>query len=65
MNLRAGTPHVSCPIHKKTFALESGDCLSDPGAYHVLTFRAKAVDGRIFVELQDHARFYAAASAGQ
>ena len=51
IDLRAGTPHVACPIHKKTFALESGDCLSDPGAYHVLTFRAKAIDDRVFVEL--------------
>eukprot|EP01051_Picozoa_sp_SAG22_P003108 SAG22_NODE_147_length_17533_cov_46.384536_7_plen_89_part_00 len=33
------------------FALKTGECLSDPGAYHILTFRAKSVGGKVLVEL--------------
>ena len=48
---KAGTPSVACPVHKKTFALDSGKSISDPDTYHVLTFRVKAEEGHVFVEL--------------
>eukprot|EP01050_Picozoa_sp_SAG11_P056558 SAG11_NODE_35157_length_268_cov_0.609467_1_plen_59_part_10 len=36
---------------KKTYALRTGECLSDPGAFHILTFRARAAGGKVYVEL--------------
>ena len=48
---KSGVPMVADPILKKIFALETGECLSDPGAFQLLTFRAKAECGKVFVEL--------------
>ena len=45
-----GTPSVACPIHKKTFALDSGAGISDP-EFNILSFRTKAEGGHVFVEL--------------
>jgi NAD(P)H-dependent nitrite reductase small subunit len=47
---QAGSPKVACPMHKKTFALDSGACLSgDP--YRIATFPVR-VDGEdVYVEL--------------
>ncbi len=45
-----GTPKVACPLHKKTFSLESGACLSgDP--YQIETFSVRIVGDDIQVEL--------------
>jgi NAD(P)H-dependent nitrite reductase small subunit len=45
-----GTPKVACPLHKKTFSLEDGKCLSgDAGA--VETFGVQVRDGWVFLEL--------------
>jgi nitrite reductase (NADH) large subunit len=47
---QAGRPKVACPLHKKTFALDSGECLSgDP--YQIATFPVR-IDGQdVYVEL--------------
>jgi NAD(P)H-dependent nitrite reductase small subunit len=47
---QAGTPKVACPLHKKTFALDSGNCLSgDP--YALATFPVKVERDVVYVEL--------------
>jgi nitrite reductase (NADH) large subunit len=47
---QGGTPKVACPLHKKTFALQSGACLSgDP--YSIATFSARVEGGMVLVEL--------------
>ncbi|MDA0578736.1 MAG: nitrite reductase large subunit NirB, partial [Verrucomicrobia bacterium] len=47
-----GTPKVACPMHKKTFSLQTGDGLSDPG-YRIQTFPVKVEDGGVFVLLPE------------
>jgi NAD(P)H-dependent nitrite reductase small subunit len=46
----AGEPKVACPMHKKTFSLASGACLSGE-AYRIETFPVKIADGRVLLEL--------------
>ena len=43
-------PKVACPLHKKTFSLQSGKGLSDPN-YCVQTFPVENRDGELFVKL--------------
>ena len=45
-----GQPKVACPLHKKTFHLQTGAGLSDP-AYHIATFPVKLEAGIVFVRL--------------
>jgi nitrite reductase (NADH) large subunit len=45
-----GVPKVACPMHKKTFALETGEGLSDP-RYRVATFPVEVRDGAVWVKL--------------
>ncbi|MBA3460324.1 MAG: nitrite reductase small subunit NirD [Deltaproteobacteria bacterium] len=45
-----GTPKVACPLHKKTFDLRSGDCLS-ADAPSIAVFPVRIEDGGIYVEL--------------
>jgi nitrite reductase (NADH) large subunit len=45
-----GTPKIACPVHKKTFSLESGVCLNDD-AYAIRTFPVKVERGEVYVEL--------------
>ena len=49
-----GTPKVACPLHKKTFCLESGSCLSGE-AYEVLTFPVKTEGDDVYLELPPQA----------
>ena len=45
-----GIAKVACPLHKKTFTLDTGRCLSgDADAINV--FRVKTENGRVLVEL--------------
>jgi nitrite reductase (NADH) large subunit len=44
------TPKVACPLHKKTFSLETGDCLSDEG-YSVKVFPVKVEGDDVFLLL--------------
>jgi NAD(P)H-dependent nitrite reductase large subunit/NAD(P)H-dependent nitrite reductase small subunit len=47
---QAGRPKVACPLHKKTFALDSGECLSGE-PYQIATFPVR-IDGQdVLVEL--------------
>ena len=45
-----GIPKVACPLHKKTFSLTTGECLSGE-AYELETFRVRTESGRVYVEL--------------
>ncbi len=49
-----GTPKVACPLHKKTFCLESGSCLSGED-YEVLTFPVKTEGDDVYLELPPQA----------
>lgn len=46
----AGTPKVACPLHKKTFSLETGASLQDED-YSIRTFPVRVEDGRVKLEL--------------
>ncbi len=43
-----GVPKVACPMHKKTFALESGECLSDP-EFRIATYGVRIDGERVFI----------------
>jgi NAD(P)H-dependent nitrite reductase small subunit len=47
---QGGTPKVACPMHKKTFSLEDGSCLSGE-KYQVVTFPVRVDNGDVFLEL--------------
>jgi nitrite reductase (NADH) large subunit len=47
---QAGMPKVACPLHKKTFSLSNGDCLSDAG-YSIRVFPVKVEGGEIYLQL--------------
>ena len=47
---QAGRPKVACPLHKKTFSLEDGGCLSGE-AYQIATFPVQINAGMVYVEL--------------
>ena len=50
-----GVPKVACPLHKKTFSLESGSCLSGE-EYAVKVFPVKVESGEVFLELPSEER---------
>jgi nitrite reductase (NADH) large subunit len=43
-------PKIACPLHKKTFSLESGESLQGE-EYRIRTFRVKLQNGQVYVEL--------------
>ena len=43
-------PKVACPLHKKAFALTSGECLSGED-YRILTFAVKVENDFVYLEL--------------
>ena len=45
-----GSPKVACPLHKKTFSLESGACLSG-GNYEVQVFPVQVRGDDVYLEL--------------
>jgi nitrite reductase (NADH) large subunit len=45
-----GVPKIACPLHKKTFSLDSGACLSDED-YAVQVFPVKVEGDDIYLEL--------------
>jgi nitrite reductase (NADH) large subunit len=45
-----GKPKVACPVHKKTFSLESGQCLSGED-YSVRVFPVKVEDDDVYLQL--------------
>jgi nitrite reductase (NADH) large subunit len=56
---QAGVPKVACPLHKKTFSLESGACLSGED-YQVEVFPVKVEAGDVYLDLPPEAEFEAA-----
>jgi nitrite reductase (NADH) large subunit len=47
---QGNTPKVACPLHKKTFSLETGECLSDE-SYSVKVFPVKVERGEVYLLL--------------
>ncbi|MCA9578293.1 MAG: nitrite reductase large subunit NirB [Myxococcales bacterium] len=45
-----GEPKVVCPMHKKSFSLVSGECLSGED-YQIMTFPVEVQDGRVFARV--------------
>jgi nitrite reductase (NADH) large subunit len=45
-----GKPKVACPMHKKTFSLEDGECLSGE-KLSIETYRVKVEGGFVYIEL--------------
>jgi len=41
-------PKVACPFHKKTFSLETGNCLNDD-AYQINTYPVRVDDGWVYI----------------
>ncbi len=46
----SGEPKIACPLHKKTFSLQSGQSLQNE-AYRIRTFPVKVEEGRVYLEL--------------
>jgi nitrite reductase (NADH) large subunit len=46
----AGVPKVACPLHKKTFSLETGQSITGE-EYHVRTFPVKVEDEGVYLHL--------------
>ena len=42
-------PKVACPFHKKTFSLQSGECLNDEVCGHIKVYKVKIEKGHVFV----------------
>ena len=59
---QCGVPKVACPMHKKTFSLETGEGLSDPG-YRVRTFPVEVRGDEVWVLLPSAAQSGATACA--
>jgi nitrite reductase (NADH) small subunit len=45
-----GEPKVACPFHKKTFSLQSGQCLNDE-SYQINTFPVMVKENQVYVGL--------------
>ncbi|KAL7410257.1 NADPH nitrite reductase [Mrakia frigida] len=45
-----GRVFVACPLHKRQYALDDGDCLND-NDYSIITFDAKEEDGDLYIRL--------------
>ena len=45
-----GKPKVACPLHKKTFALDSGECLSGD-EFKIATFPVRVEGDDVYVAL--------------
>ena len=46
-----GEPKVACPYHKKTFSLENGSCLSDPGEYCINVHQVKVEQQKVYLKV--------------
>lgn len=45
-----GEPKVACPFHKKTFSLQTGECLSDE-SYKINTFPVMVKENQVYIGL--------------
>jgi nitrite reductase (NADH) large subunit len=59
-----GIPKVACPMHKKTFSLESGACLSGE-KFTIQVFPVKVEGNEVYLELPGEPEVEALVSAGQ
>ncbi|KAI9496938.1 hypothetical protein BDB00DRAFT_970630 [Zychaea mexicana] len=52
-NGQSNTPYVSCPMHKKNFDLESGDCLvpGEEDKYRLETFKVKLEGNQVYLSI--------------
>jgi nitrite reductase (NADH) large subunit len=50
LGTQAGVPKVACPLHKRTFSLETGAGLSDP-QYDIRTYPVEIRAGDVWVQL--------------
>lgn len=46
-----GEPKVTCPLHKRSFSLKSGTCISDSETDCVKTYPVKEENGNVFVQV--------------
>jgi len=46
-----GEPKVACPLHKRSFSLKSGECISDDEMGGVKAFEIKCEDGVVYLKL--------------
>jgi nitrite reductase (NADH) small subunit len=44
-------PKVACPFHKKTFSLETGECLSGDD-YQIKTYPVKVMNGLVYIGIE-------------
>jgi NAD(P)H-dependent nitrite reductase small subunit len=51
-------PKVACPLHKKPFSLESGECLSGED-FSVKVFPVKVENGEVYLKLPPQAQLNA------
>lgn len=56
-------PKVACPMHKKTFSLESGAGLADP-QYRIETYAVEVRDGDVYVAVPSATAAVAASTCG-
>ena len=47
-----GAPKVACPLHKHTFSLENGNCLSDEKLPDLKTFPVRQEDDFVYIKLE-------------
>lgn len=47
---QGGEPKVACPFHKRTFSLQTGQCLNDD-AYQISTYPVRVEGGIVYVGL--------------
>jgi nitrite reductase (NAD(P)H) len=47
-----GNVYVSCPLHKRNFKLDDGECLNDSD-FAILAFEVKEEDGFLLVKLPE------------
>jgi NAD(P)H-dependent nitrite reductase small subunit len=47
---QSGTPKVACPLHKKTYSLENGSCLTGED-YSIRVFPVKVMNEEVYLEL--------------
>jgi len=58
-----GEPKVACPLHKKTFSLQTGKGISDP-SFCVPTFPVEVRKGELFVKMPPTASIEASKESG-
>ncbi|HTE09337.1 MAG TPA: nitrite reductase small subunit NirD [Chitinophagaceae bacterium] len=44
-------PKIACPFHKKTFSLETGECLSGDEC-SIKTYPVKIEDGKVYIKVE-------------